>query len=191
MILLTTRCDPCPDSLDEEMDKVTRREKKMQTSGKVYTLVHDRRTHRTLKVLQGGTRLPALDLSQIQGDRQQEMGGAGRISCRKKAESQAGKLKMGVGGRDSKAEEGPLTCPSRMPDIHEQAHAMASPVSARPLSKISASEQVLDPPCTCTSAVFSAAPRMTNGLRSICLSIYLYRSTYLSIVYLYIIYRSI
>lgn len=163
----------------------------MQTSGRVYTLVHDRRTHRTLKVLQGGTRLPALDLSQIQGDRQQEMGGAGRISCRKKAESQAGKLKMGVGGRDCKAEEGPLTCPSRMPDIHEHAHAMASPVSARPLSKISASEQVLDPPCTYLYVCCFFCSTSNDEWPSIYLSIYLSISIYLSLYCLSLYHLSI
>jgi hypothetical protein len=53
------------ESLDEEIRRAAEKEKKMQTQDKVFTLVHDRRTKKTLMLAQTVTRLPKLDLSRV------------------------------------------------------------------------------------------------------------------------------
>ena len=51
--------------LDEEIRRTAEKEKQMQTQDKVFTVVHDRRTKKTLMLAQTVTRLPKLDLSRV------------------------------------------------------------------------------------------------------------------------------
>jgi hypothetical protein len=55
------------ESLDEEIRRTAEKEKQMQTQDKVFTVVHDRRTKKTLMLAQTVTRLPKLDLSRVHG----------------------------------------------------------------------------------------------------------------------------
>lgn len=52
-------------SLDQEIDRMTEKERQLKTSDKVYKFVHDRRTTTTLMLAQTVARLPKLDMAQV------------------------------------------------------------------------------------------------------------------------------
>ena len=121
------------ESLDEEIRQAAEKEKKMRTQDKVFTVVHDRRTHKRLMLAQTVTRLPKLDLSRVHD---KDGNGAGQVhterseAARRRGEKEGTEGKAGKKEKHERHREGPFTDRPRGALEHGM-HEHASPAAGK------------------------------------------------------------
>ena len=125
-------------TLDEEIEALAAKERKMKTSGKSYSVVIDRRTHKSLMVAKTVTRLPKLDCSKEAAPQGPTAGisNGGAMSHRALSEKEdrrrRGDKEAASHGR---GEDGAQTDRTRRPEDSERLPAMRPKVAAAKASE--------------------------------------------------------